>query len=116
MKDGENFQTLLETYPQQKGIDDTIETYKSRLDSSFDIDFNLEEGEASDPISTEEGYFIIYVDKKVVPEDDTLKEIMKTEYTASMKQQVFTDELNQWIADVEIERNDTIWNNIEMIP
>jgi hypothetical protein len=33
-----------------------------------------------------------------------------------MKQQVFTDELNQWLADTEIERNDSVWNTIEMIP
>ena len=33
-----------------------------------------------------------------------------------MKQKVFTDELNQWISDIEIERHEAVWNNVEMIP
>ena len=41
---------------------------------------------------------------------------MRSEYTSSIKQQAFTDELNQWLADIEIERNEAVWNTIEMIP
>ncbi len=77
---------------------------------------SLFQGQITDPISTEEGYFIIHIDQKSIPDDVQLKELIKAEYEASMKQQVFTDELNQWIADTEIERNDTVWNTIEMIP
>ena len=31
-------------------------------------------------------------------------------------EKVFTDELNQWISDIEIERHEAVWNNVEMIP
>ena len=101
---------------QNEGFVETIQAYKDRLDTVFNIDFNFEQGQITDPISTEEGYFIIHIDQKSIPDDVQLKELIKAEYEASMKQQVFTDELNQWIADTEIERNDTVWNTIEMIP
>ena len=119
LKQGEEFQSLFQTYEmnsQNKGFVETIQAYKDRLDTVFNIDFNFEQGQITDPISTEEGYFIIHIDQKSIPDDVQLKELIKAEYEASMKQQVFTDELNQWIADTEIERNDTVWNTIEMIP
>ena len=119
LREGEDFGTLFQTYTldsQQKEVGSGIEIYKSRLDSSFDMDFNFEEGEVIDPISTEEGYFVIRVDKKSVPDDNVLKEIIRPEYTSSIKQQAFTDELNQWLTDTEIERNDVLCNNVEMIP
>ena len=119
IKNGEDFETLFQTYlsqSQQKENSGVIETYKNRLDSTLNIDFNLEQGEISDTIFTEEGYLIIRVDKKSVPDDTQLKEIMMEEYSSSIKQQVFTDELNQWLSDAEIERNETLWNTIEMIP
>ena len=40
---------------------------------------------------------------------------MRIDYTTSMRQQVFTDELNQWLSETEVERNETVWNTIEMI-
>ncbi len=119
LKEGEDFQTLLQEYPsdtQQNQNSGVMETYKNRLDSAFDMDFNLEQGQISEPISTAEGYFIIRVDKKSIPDDAQLKEIMRAEYTTAMKQKVFTDELNQWISDIEIERHEAVWNNVEMIP
>lgn len=119
LKEGEDFQTLLQEYPsdtQQNQNSGVMETYKNRLDSAFDMDFNLEQGQISEPISTAEGYFIIRVDKKSIPDDAQLKEIMRVEYTTAMKQKVFTDELNQWISDIEIERHEAVWNNVEMIP
>ena len=119
LKQGEEFQSLFQTYEmnsQNEGFVETIQAYKDRLDTVFNIDFNFEQGQITDPISTEEGYFIIHIDQKSIPDDVQLKELIKAEYEASMKQQVFTDELNQWIADTEIERNDTVWNTIEMIP
>ena len=119
IKNGEDFETLFQTYlsqSQQKENSGVIETYKNRLDSTLNIDFNLEQGEISDTIFTEEGYLIIRVDKKSVPDDTQLKEIMMEEYSSSIKQQVFTDELKQWLSDAEIERNETLWNTIEMIP
>lgn len=119
IKNGEDFETLFQTYlaesPQTENTG-MIQTYKNRLDSTFNIDFHLEEGEISDAIATEDGYFIIRVDKKTVPDDAQLKQFMLEEYSNLMKQQVFTDELNQWLADTEIERNETLWNTIEMIP
>lgn len=117
LKEGEDFQTLSQEYKSEKNQNNSVmETYKNRLDAAFDMDFNLEQGQISEPISTSEGYFVIRVDKKSIPDDAQLKEIMRTEYTASMKQKVFTDELNQWISDIEIERHDAVWNNVEMIP
>lgn len=117
LKEGEDFQTLSQEYKSEKNQNNGVmETYKNRLDAAFDMDFNLEQGQISEPISTSEGYFVIRVDKKSIPDDAQLKEIMRTEYTASMKQKVFTDELNQWISDIEIERHDAVWNNVEMIP
>ena len=117
LKEGEDFQTLSQEYKSEKNQNNGVMgTYKNRLDAAFDMDFNLEQGQISEPISTSEGYFVIRVDKKSIPDDAQLKEIMRTEYTASMKQKVFTDELNQWISDIEIERHDAVWNNVEMIP
>lgn len=119
LKEGEDFQMLLQEYKsntQKNQNSSVMETYKNRLDSAFDMDFNLEQGQISEPISTSEGYFVIRVDKKSVPDDTQLKEIMRAEYTTAMKQKVFTDELNQWISDIEIERHDAVWNSVEMIP
>ncbi len=119
LKEGEDFQTLFQTYelnPQQKETGGITTTYKSRLDSSFDMDFHFEEGETTEPISIEGYYIVIHVDKKSVPDDTILKELMRLEYTSSIKQKAFSDELNQWLADTEIERNDVVWNAIEMIP
>ncbi len=119
LKEGEDFQTLFQTYelnPQQKETGGITTTYKSRLDSSFDMDFHFEEGEITEPISIEGYYIVIHVDKKSVPDDTILKELMRLEYTSSIKQKAFSDELNQWLADTEIERNDVVWNAIEMIP
>ena len=117
--EGEDFQTLFQTYetnPQQKQTGGVVTTYKSRLDSSFDRDFDFEEGEITEPISIEGCYVVIRIDKKSIPDDTALKELMRSEYTSSIKQQAFTDELNQWLADIEIERNEAVWNTIEMIP
>ena len=117
--EGEDFQTLFQTYetnPQQKQTGGVVTTYKSRLDSSYDRDFDFEEGEITEPISIEGCYVVIRIDKKSIPDDTALKELMRSEYTSSIKQQAFTDELNQWLADIEIERNEAVWNTIEMIP
>ncbi len=118
LRNGEAFEPLFETYeidPQEKALGGTIETYKNRLDSAFGIDFNLEEGEVSDPLPATEGYFVIQVTKKSIPDDTRLEELMRIDYTTSMRQQVFTDELNQWLSETEVERNETVWNTIEMI-
>lgn len=119
LKQGEEFQAVYQQYEmssQNEEFVGTTQSYKNRLDATFNIDFNFEQGQITDPISTEDGYFIIYIDQKSVPDDAQLKELIKSEYISSMKQQVFTDELNQWLADTEIERNDSVWNTIEMIP
>lgn len=118
-KDGEDFETLFQTYEtnqQQKETGGVVTTYKSRLDSSFDMDFYFEEGEIIEPISIEGCYVVIRIDKKSVPDDSALRELMKPEYITSIKQQVFTDELNQWLTDTEVERNEAVWNTIEKIP
>ena len=78
LKEGEDFQTLFQTYelnPQQKETGGITTTYKSRLDSSFDMDFHFEEGETTEPISIEGYYIVIHVDKKSVPDDTILKEL-----------------------------------------
>lgn len=119
IKNGEDFETLFQSYLSQSPQNENtgvIQTYKNRLDSILNIDFHLEQGEISDAIATEEGYFIIRVDKKTIPDDVQLKQFMVEEYSSAMKQQVFTDELNQWLADTEIERNEALWDTIEMIP
>ena len=118
-KDGEDFETLFQTYEtnqQQKETGGVATTYKSHLDSSFDMDFYFEEGEITEPISIEGCYVIIKIDKKSIPDDTVLKELIRPEYTSSIKQQAFTDELNQWLADTEVERNEAVWNTIEKIP
>lgn len=119
LKQGEDFQTLSQAYEtnsSKKEFAGTTQAYKNKLDAAFNMDFHFEQGQITDPISTEEGYYIVRIDQKSVPDDAQLKEMIKAEYTASMKQQVFTDELNQWLSDTEIERNDSVWNSIEMIP
>ncbi|NDO47330.1 peptidyl-prolyl cis-trans isomerase [Clostridium sp. MD294] len=121
LNQGEDFQTVSQIYEtnstqKEKEFAGTIEVYKNKLDTILNMDFYFEQGQITDPISTEEGYYIIRIEQKSVPDDAQLKEMIKAEYTASMKQQVFTDELNQWLSDAEVERNDSVWNSIEMIP
>ena len=119
LQGGEDFQTLFELYeidPQEKALGSRLETYKNRLDTAFGIDFHLEEGQISSPIATAEGYFVIQVLEKSIPDDTQLEELMRIDYTASMRQQVFTDELNQWLSETDVQRNETLYNSIEMIP
>ena len=117
--EGEDFQTLFQTYetnPQQKQTGGVVTTYKSRVVYSLVRACVFEVVENKEPISIEGCYVVIRIDKKSIPDDTALKELMRSEYTSSIKQQAFTDELNQWLADIEIERNEAVWNTIEMIP
>ncbi len=117
-KAGEDFQVLFDKYEIDKDEKETggmIETYKGHLDSVFAMEFNLEPGEISEPLKTNEGYFVLRVEKKRVLEDTELIELVKTEYTGNMKRQLFEDEFAQWTEEAKIEKNEDAWNSVEMI-
>jgi len=117
-KAGEDFQKLFEQYELDKKEKETggiIETYKGHLESVFGMEFNLGPGEISEPLKTNEGYFVLRVENKRLLEKEELSEMVKKEYTETMKRQLFTNEFTRWTEEAKIEKNEEVWASIEMV-
>ncbi|NLK36602.1 MAG: hypothetical protein GX299_00745 [Epulopiscium sp.] len=116
---GEDFQSLFHQYEiseEEKEIGGQMETYKENLESVFGVDFDLEVGDISEPLYTQEGYFILKVDDKNILDDTKLKELAKADYTNGMKQQIFNAEYNIWLSEAKVEKNEEVWKEIKMLP
>lgn len=116
---GEDFQNLFQQYEidgGKKNLGGEMETYKASVESIFGIEFDLEVGEVSEPLKKEEGYFILKVKDKNVPEGKQLEAIARTDYENGMKKQIFNTEFERWLENAKIERNEEVWNQVEMIP
>ncbi len=116
---GEDFQSLFQQYEvsaEEKKVGGQMETYKENLESVFGVEFDLGVGEISEPLYTEEGYFILKVDEKNVLDNSKLEELAKADYTNGMKQQIFNKEYNIWLAEAKIEKNEEALKAIKMFP
>lgn len=118
-KAGEDFQQLFETYEsdeEEKKKNSSMEVYKGQLESLFNIKFNLEIGAVTDALETPEGYYVIKIEDKQLPTEEELLEKTKQSYISMMQQQLFNDEYQKWLNESKIEKNEAVWNEIELIP
>lgn len=118
-KAGEDFQTLFETYEadeEEKKKNTSMQVYRGDLESMFNIKFNLEAGAVTDALEAPEGYYIIKIEDKKLPTEDELIEKTKQYYIGMMQQKLFSDEYQKWLNESKIEKNEEIWNQIQLIP
>lgn len=116
-KAGEAFELLYRQY-HTGGDDGTLghmESYKIQLESLFDADFQLTQGEISEPLRTPEGYSIIRVQEEIKPTQSEVEDVAREEYILQMKKQLFNDALQQWLSEAKIEKNTELLDKIEML-
>lgn len=115
VKNGEDFFILVQEYAQKTGPELSItifEDYKSNLETSFGIAFDLNEGETSGIMTGEKGFYIFKVREKQTPTEQEVKENAWDYYQRNMKQLLFTQEYQKWAANAKVEKNDVLWSQI----
>lgn len=115
VKAQEDFLTLAEEYMEKEGQENgkkEIVDYRSNLEASFGISFDLEKGETSGILTGEKGYYIFKVREKHVPEGEELRQEAYEYYDQSMKHLFFNQEYQKWMANSIIEKNEAVWASV----
>ncbi|GKX30579.1 peptidylprolyl isomerase [Vallitalea longa] len=125
-KDGEDFVTLVKEYSEDEGsVENGGEFVFNRtanlVPEFIDAAFNLEPGNISDLVKTEYGYHIIKLEEVIEPTEEEIKAVKdKEQYILDsannqLKQIEFQKRYEEWIKDYKVEKNDEVFNSIEVI-
>lgn len=77
-----------------------------------DAVYSLKQGEVSDVIYTELGFYIIKAETVVTPDMNELKDKILNIYTEEKKQEIYQAQIAKWSENISIEKNENIWNSI----
>lgn len=77
--------------------------------------FSLDEGEISDLIQTAGGYYIIKLNEKRIPNEETIKQNLKETYINSKKNEIFNEEFQKWSNGISMEKYTEVWNTIKIV-
>lgn len=111
---GEDFAKLQKENSDSK--DTEVYDVKSlNLGSEFEeAAYNLKQGEISEVIYTEQGFYIIKAESITAPNIDELKAEVRNSYEAQKKQDIYQAQLSKWSENVDIDKNDKVCNEIDI--
>lgn len=112
---GTDFDILFDEYEEQDGVKNEAQTsYKGTLEGFFGLEFDIEAGNITSILEGDGGYYIIKVEDIVDTSEDEVKEIAKGIYTENTKQELFNNEYQKWSENVNVEKNEEIFNSIKV--
>lgn len=125
-KAGEDFVTLVKEYSEDPGSVENGGEYvfnrtANLVPEFIEGAFSLEKGEISDLVETDYGYHIIKLEEVVEPTEEEIKAVKdKEQYifdsaNNQLKQTEFQKRYEEWIKDYKVERDDEVFNSIEVI-
>lgn len=76
--------------------------------------YSLKQGEISDVVYTEQGFYIIKAESVILPDMEELKKEIRQSYEELKKQEIYQAQLNKWAETVVIEKNDKTCNEINI--
>lgn len=106
---GEDFQNLKQLYSQSQDKENIFIKVGMFNPQIEDAAYNLEQGEVSDIIQTNEGFYILKAVNVVKPDMDKLKEEVKQYYIQQKKQEIYQKQSDSWASDIVIEKNENLW-------
>ncbi len=80
--------------------------------SMFGISRDIGEKGIYGPVSMENGYAVIYIEKITEPLADYVEETMRSDYEEDVKNQIFDTEYSKWLSEADITINNDLWNKI----
>lgn len=79
-----------------------------------DMAYSMKQGEVSEVIYTEVGFYIIKAEAVVTGDIEKLKNEVLQIYIEQKKQEIYQNQLGKWAENVLIEKNENIWNSISI--
>lgn len=110
LENGESFTTLASNYNEADVIEKNLarDVYPEAVD---DVVFNLENGEESAIISTEDGYYFIKCLNKY---DEDLTEANKENIIIKRRKEQYDDKFMEFVESSQFELNEKVWESIEV--
>lgn len=112
---GTSFDQLFDEYEEQEGIANEPEmSYKGDLENYFGLEFDVQVGNISSILEGDDGYYIIKVEDVRSASEDEVIENAREVYTSNKKEQLFNDEYTKWSEDIKVEKNEEVFNSIQV--
>lgn len=110
-KNGEDFNVLLDLNP--KGIQGNLTFGRGDMPDTYVKEaFELEDGQISDVIETEDGYYVV---KCVSHFEKTLTDANKAKISKERKETAFHQEYDHFIKDLSTEFNNKLWDKVTLV-
>ncbi|RDU23374.1 peptidylprolyl isomerase [Anaerosacchariphilus polymeriproducens] len=110
-KSGEDFNVLMDLNP--KGIQGNLTFGRGDMPDTYVKEaFELEDGQISDVIETEDGYFVI---KCVCHLERTLTDANKAKISKERKETAFHEEYDNFIKELSTEFNNKLWDKVTLV-
>lgn len=79
-----------------------------------DAAYNLKEGEISEILYSEFGFYILKAHKIQTPDMNILKSELRETYTSQRKSDIYQSQLSKWSEDISVEKNEKVCNEINI--
>lgn len=110
LESGTEFSTVAANYNEADEIALTLQ--RGMLpESAESVVFSMEDGEISDLIETDQGYYIFYCDNKFNEEQT---QIHKTDIVEQRKQEAFHSTYDPFVETIQSKLNQTVWDGISI--
>lgn len=110
LSEGKNFETLATNYNEAEAIQIHLPRgmYSEAVDN---IVFNMEDGDLSGMIETEEGYYFFYCIDKFV---EDMTEANKANIIVQRREEQFDDAFKEFIYNSDFDLNERVWDSIKV--
>ena len=110
LKDGDDFATVANNYNELSSIQVTVS--RDELPSEVEkVAFKLEDGQVSDMIQSDSGYYFIKCLNKY---DEELTQANKSNIVEKREKEAFDDVYNEFVSGLSSGLNDKLWDAIEL--
>jgi len=110
--EGESFDSLIVMYSISKD-NNFLEMLQKDVEDTFGRELEVEAGFVSDPIEFEDGTWRIFKVRDIIQSsEERVVEKLREDYKNAIWQQIFSNEVEKWINEAVIERNEEAWQKV----